>query len=490
MAVELRSNVARGSDAVSIDFEQFRMNKDGPKTLPNNRFTSKEFMQLEYKKLWPYVWQMVGREDEVPKVGDYMEYSIGPYTILIVRSAPNTLKALSNTCRHRGRQLREGRGNAKELRCVAHAWRYNLDGTIKEAVDVQEFEPELVEPPCLNLPEYRLETFGGWIFINLDPNAVSLMDYLDPIPQWLSLDMSKWVTTRRRSTIIRCNWKLGMDAFRDAYHLQGTHPQSVLYSGGDLPVDVQGFECFGGLTAYQSNGKGRFSNHGHGHMGPPKGDMAWDLVLAPGPSARISSASDPKADVREMIRGYLAMLVEVDDPFRLGNQDAVNAMAEKLANEYPYGAPLAELGKWWADLRRKQYAPSGVDLSRYTDSELMTVKYGMIGPNLWVANCSVTDGNFFTFRPNGMDPDTCILDEWMAELVPDPEATKKKRIKPEFYPDFYENKNWGTFLWQDLGNVIYMQRGMHHPTQDFMRFGVKDALMIHGHASIDEYLTK
>ena len=114
----------------------------------------------------------------------------------------------------------------------------------------------------------------------------------------------------------------------------------------------------------------------------------------------------------------------------------------------------------------------------------------MVGPNLWIANTSVTDGNFFTFRPNGNDPDTCILDEWMAELVPDPAAAKKRRIKPEFFADYHDNSNWGRFLTQDLANVRFMQRGMHHPTLDFMRLGPKDILMKHGHESIDEYLTK
>ena len=482
-------NVARRNE-VGIDFEQYRVGRDGPNTLPNNRFTSKEFMQLEYDKLWPYVWQMVGREDEVPKVGDYMEYGIGPYTILIIRSAPNTIKALSNTCRHRGRQLREGRGNAKEIRCVAHAWRYNLDGTIKEAVDVQEFEPELVEPPCLNLPEYRLETFGGWIFINLDPDAVSLMDYLDPIPEtWLNLDMTKWVTTQRRTTIMHCNWKMGQDAFRDAYHLQGVHPQSLLYGGGDLPAEEQGFECYGGLTCYPSNGKGRYRNHGHGHFGPPSVGLDWERVLAPKPSARLAGASDPKADMVEQLRGYLAEMLEIDDNFRLGSQDALDAKAKELAAEYPHDAEPEVLAKWWADLRRTQYAKTGLDISHYTDAELMTVKFGMVGPNLWIANTSVTDGVFFTFRPNGNDPDTCILEQWIAEIPHGLDAAKK-RIKPTFYSNMYENDNWGRFLWQDLGNVKYMQRGMHHPTLTYMRFGPKDKFMAHGHDAIDEYLTK
>ena len=45
--------------------------------VPKERYTSREFFDLEMEKLWPHVWQMACREEEIPKVGDYFEYLIG-----------------------------------------------------------------------------------------------------------------------------------------------------------------------------------------------------------------------------------------------------------------------------------------------------------------------------------------------------------------------------------------------------------------------------
>ena len=467
---------------VGFDFDEYRVGKYGPTTLPTSRFTSRDFLALENQKLWPYVWQLVCREDEIPKVGDYLEYAIGDYTVLVIRSDANTIKALSNTCLHRGRQLREGRGNAKEIRCAAHSWRYNLDGSIKEAVDSEDFEPGLMEPTCLQLPEYKIDTWAGWVFINLDPNAAPLMEFLDPVPRWLGFltGMADWSTLRRRTTIMHCNWKTGIDAFRDIYHLPSVHSQSQLFAS-DVPTTEEEAASYK-LTLYPN---------GHGWLGPDLGEPGEALAaLIPRISPRLGAAADPRADVEETLRGMMAMLVEIDDFFGMGNQDVVDAMAVELSKQYPIDGTDADRLAWWADLTRKQQAPRGLDLSSFTDTELLTTRWGTIFPNIWVANCGVTGGDFFTFRPNGTDPDTCIFEEWFVGLAADSEAAKKHRMKPEFYADFSDNeKNWGRFLLQDLGNTKYMQRGLHNPTQKFMRLGVKDDFIANGHVAIDKYLT-
>lgn len=471
------------SKNVRIDFEQFRVGRDGPTTLPANRFTSREFLELEYQKLWPFVWQLVCREDEVPKVGDYLEYQIGEYNALIIRSDPSTIKALSNACLHRGRQLREGRGTAKELRCAAHSWRYHLDGSIKEVVDVQDYEPSLVERSCLQLPEYKLETWNGWVFINFDRDAGPLKDFLKPMLQLLDFpEMAKWPTIRRRTTIMRCNWKMGIDAFRDIYHLSSVHPQSQLFSS-EIAYSPEVADSY----------KRNLYRNGHGNLGPAAGEPRGGVDAMPSVpkmSPRLGTAADPRSDIKETIRGMLAALVEVDDFFAVGDQATVDAMVDKLAEEYPRDASDAQIAHWWAQLVRKQQAARGLDLSRFTDDQLMITHWAMIFPHVWVANCGVMGADLFTFRPNGMDPDSCVFEEWFVGLVPDSEARKEQRVQPEVYGDFHDNKRWGRFLTQDLGNVLYMQKGIHNPSMKFMRLGEKDDLILHGHTVIDQYLTK
>ena len=98
--------------------------------IPKERYVSREFFDLEMERLWPRVWQMACREEEVPRTGDFLEYIIGDQSILITRSEPDTVRAFYNTCPHRGTRLAAGVGNfaTGEIRCRYHAWRFELDG--------------------------------------------------------------------------------------------------------------------------------------------------------------------------------------------------------------------------------------------------------------------------------------------------------------------------------------------------------------------------
>ncbi len=84
--------------------------------VPKERYVSQEFLDLEMEKLWPRVWQVACREEELPETGDYLEYTIGDQSILVVRTDPGTIKGYFNTCLHRGTRLADGRGNFGEGR--------------------------------------------------------------------------------------------------------------------------------------------------------------------------------------------------------------------------------------------------------------------------------------------------------------------------------------------------------------------------------------
>ena len=115
--------------------------------IPKERYVSQEFFDLEMERLWPRVWQMACREEEVPNVGDFLEYIIGDQSILVTRSDPTTIRAFYNTCPHRGTRLAAGVGNfaTGEIRCRYHAWRFELDGTNKEVVDRFDFPESMTD---------------------------------------------------------------------------------------------------------------------------------------------------------------------------------------------------------------------------------------------------------------------------------------------------------------------------------------------------------
>ena len=90
--------------------------------VPAHHYTSREFARAEKARLWPRVWQVACRVEEIPQVGDFVTYDILDESIVVVRSAPGQIKAFFNVCQHRGRQITEGCGRANVLRCKFHGW--------------------------------------------------------------------------------------------------------------------------------------------------------------------------------------------------------------------------------------------------------------------------------------------------------------------------------------------------------------------------------
>jgi phenylpropionate dioxygenase-like ring-hydroxylating dioxygenase large terminal subunit len=204
---------------------------EGPVRVPRERYVSQEFHDLEVEKLWKKVWQMACREEELPEVGDTVTYEIAESSIVIVRSAPDRVQAFHNVCLHRGRKLREHTGNVSQLRCPFHGWTWNLDGSLKEIPCRWDFPH--VDRDEYGLPEVQVALWGGFVFINMDPNCEPFSDFVgdlaDHFTRWPLEDRYKEAHVAKR---MRCNWKVVQEAFMEAYHVVATHPQ-LLASIGD-----------------------------------------------------------------------------------------------------------------------------------------------------------------------------------------------------------------------------------------------------------------
>ena len=112
----------------------------GSDTIPRERFTSPEFLALEYERLWPHVWQIACRVEEVAGPGDFVEYSIGAHSVFVVRGGDGRLRGFLNTCPHRGTRLAEGYGTfGAGIRCLFHGWGWDLQGANTFVLDRHEF---------------------------------------------------------------------------------------------------------------------------------------------------------------------------------------------------------------------------------------------------------------------------------------------------------------------------------------------------------------
>jgi len=195
--------------------------------IPAGRYISEEFEALENKYLWRRNWLCAGRESDLPEQGSYRLFrKLGP-TIVLVRGKDNCIRAFYNTCRHRGAPIvRDESGRTNLLRCQFHSWSYSLDGKLIGVPDEGDFT--CFDRNENSLISVRCEVWDGWIFINLDNNALALHKELGTLPQQLeSLGMSDLRVIDKRSYIVQCNWKTTVDAFLEVYHLKTIHPETA-----------------------------------------------------------------------------------------------------------------------------------------------------------------------------------------------------------------------------------------------------------------------
>lgn len=183
--------------------------------ISTERYTSSEYAALERERIWSRVWQVAGRVDDLPKAGDWKRYQILDQSYVIVRGKDERLRGFVNACRHRGNMLcTTNTGNAKRgFLCQYHLWSYDLEGKLRGVL--REDLTGQVDKSDNSLLEVSVDTFGGFIFLNPDPDAQPLREYLgDEVMELLEpyhLDQMTTVMDVREA--LDCNWKVVMDAF-------------------------------------------------------------------------------------------------------------------------------------------------------------------------------------------------------------------------------------------------------------------------------------
>jgi len=213
----------------------------GPLTVPIARYRDRHYHDLEMKELWPKVWQMACRVEEIPTVGDYTIYEVGNYSILVVNTSEG-IRAHHNVCRHRGRQLCDFPGHASNFICPFHGFAWNLDGSSRQITSDWDFPH--VNRKDIALTPVRAEVWGGWVFINMDMNAEPLLSFIGGLADHFSI----WEPENRYvqahvAKVMSCNWKLCQEAFMEAFHVITTHPQ-ILVGTGDENSQYDAWENF------------------------------------------------------------------------------------------------------------------------------------------------------------------------------------------------------------------------------------------------------
>lgn len=223
------------------EHELFRMTKrwyakhpelGPPGVISTDVFVSEHQFELERKLLWPNVWIMVGRAEEIAKPGDYFikEIPSNNVSLIVVRARDGVIRAFHNVCPHRGSQLcfnKSGSGGSTAaFDCPYHGFTYSLDGKLKYVPDEANFYN--LDKDKLGLTPVITDAWEGFIFIHLDPNPrESLREYLGEIVEDVEgFPFHESTQCHEYTAVINCNWKVLMSGFLEAYHAQALHERS------------------------------------------------------------------------------------------------------------------------------------------------------------------------------------------------------------------------------------------------------------------------
>jgi len=202
----------------------------GTEPIPVDRVTQPEYFELERERLFRRVWLNVGREEDIPKPGNYFVKDIVVLrtSLIVVRGSDGVVRAFHNVCRHRGNRVALAcSGSAKGFACDFHGWAYDLEGKLVHVPDENQFAG--FRKAEHGLVPVATDVWKGFIFVNVDPQPKeSLAEFLGEMGRDLAdfpfESMQRMVTY---VVDLKANWKVFLDAFSEGYHVPYVHKSSL-----------------------------------------------------------------------------------------------------------------------------------------------------------------------------------------------------------------------------------------------------------------------
>ncbi len=400
-----------------------QLRQESPRYLGNadisiERYISHEWHEREVERLWKRVWQFACREEQIPYDGSYVVYDIANLSFIVMRGSDGVIRAFYNACLHRGRQLKDYDGRCTEMRCAYHGFAWTIDGALQDVPARWDFDH--VSDDNFHLPEVQVGTWAGFVFINPDPDAGSLEDFLGEFPE----HMARWDLGNRYiqghvAKIVPCNWKIAQEAFSESFHVSGTHPQAVPYLG-DVNSQVDIWDTFSRVIT------------AGGTVSPLLG---WE------------------PDDVEILRYMMDIRVDEDLPLTIGEgQDARTASAH------------AARERW------RGIVGDGVD--EWSDAEFIDNLDYTVFPNFhpW----GVYNRIVYRFRPNGNNHREAIMDIFL--LAPfkgeRPPAAKTTHLSvSDAFTDAPELGMLAKIFSQDAFNMPKVQKGLEQTAKPGVTLG-------------------
>jgi nitrite reductase/ring-hydroxylating ferredoxin subunit len=420
--------------------------QDSSVTLDAQRYTSLSFAKLEWDAIFKKTWQYACRVDQVARGGDFVVFELGLESILVLRGEDGCVRAFYNVCRHRGNRLVRNRhqGHAANIACSFHRWKWDTNGTLNEIPDRETF-PGLPEDCNLHLKELLCESWAGFVFVCMDPNAQPLLQYLDPLPHKLqNYNIDRMALVRHFTVEWDCNWKVGVDAFNESYHVHTTHPQ-LLAVAEEYHIR---FECYERHSAF--------------------------IIPFGVPSRRIKDRTKlPKGLVDYANQGVGG-----------GSTNTVVNRENRLIDPETFAGTSDDIRRA-IQLEKRSTQPGSPHLPyrNLQDAELTNGYNATCFPNLQL-NVYAENISLFRHRPHPTDPNRSYFDiTFLAHL---PEGQRPPI--PEYSVSRADDTDLGLVLNQDKGNLWSVQAGMRSGSVDGLYLSEQEVRIRHFHQVVDRYI--
>jgi p-cumate 2,3-dioxygenase alpha subunit len=198
-------------------------------------FLDPEVLAAERARIFDRSWLYLGHESEVVEPGDFRMRELGTRRIVFVRGKDRVVRALLNSCTHRGAEVcRERGGNANSFQCFYHGWTFRNDGQLIGVPDEEAYGPGFSRAALALREAPRLESYRGFYFVAFDPGIVPLPEYLAGASEYLDLvadqsEIGMEIVGGTQSYAINANWKLLVENSYDGYHAQIAHARYMKY---------------------------------------------------------------------------------------------------------------------------------------------------------------------------------------------------------------------------------------------------------------------
>jgi phenylpropionate dioxygenase-like ring-hydroxylating dioxygenase large terminal subunit len=393
---------------------------ESPDRAPKQRYFDPDFYRLETEQLWPRVWQMACRLEEIPEPFDFAEYEFLDQSVIVVRAEDGGAQAFQNACRHRAGKVAQGTGRCESgFVCPFHGWCYGPDGKNTAVTRRRTFRDENLQPEDLDLVPVRCETWGGCAWINLDHTAPPLRECIEPFASV----MDEWqLDTMRAEWWYSCrlpvNWKLAEAAFHEQYHVLESHPQLRIPSRM-VPRSGKPFD--------------------------PRSWVDGELQY-----------------LRTMSEGMAGMVHATDVRVAEGLRDTIELPAEPLDAMTTWQHSLND-----AVVRHHREAGSAIpDLNDLEAREIGDSMYYCF-PHFFVLPM-YSSASSYRFRPLG--PEETLMEIWSLTRFP-PGGEPQTPPRPEMWEA--DDPRWPPIPRQDFSNLPKQQKGLHARGFEYMRLSAE-----------------